>query len=150
MDQHKLAEWMRTESDRVRELSNHLREHVIAVPSGTRAAWLEELGKRFDHLAAHVRGMMAIEEEDGYLLPVIELRPTLAKQVELLQREHGELRRLMDDLHLVVHGLKPDENLLIRDGCTRLQVFLGHVDRHEQHENHIVLYTLTQDMGVND
>ena len=150
MEQRKLAAWMQTESDRVRELSNHLREHIIAVPSGSLTAWLKELAQRFDDFTAHVRRMMEIEEEDGYLAPVIEMRPTLAKQVELLQREHEELRRLMDDLHTAVHGLKPEENLLIRDCCTRVQVFLGHVDRHEQHENHIVLYTLTQDMGVND
>ncbi|MFH1746667.1 MAG: hemerythrin domain-containing protein [Planctomycetota bacterium] len=150
MDRQKLSEWMQTESGRVRELSANLREHIIAVPSGSREIWLQELVQRFEHFTAHFQRMMIIEEEDGYLLPVIEVRPTLAKQVELLQREHHELRHLTEELQRTVKSLKPDENLLIRDCCTRLQIFLGHVDRHEQHENHIVLYTLSQDIGASD
>jgi len=148
MDREKLAEWMKQEHVRIQELSNHLREHVVAVPPGSREAWLAELNKRFDHFAAHVRRVMSIQEEGGYLLPVLEVRPTLSAQVELLRHEHTELRQLMDNLQETVRALKPQSNLLIRDACTRIQVFLGHVQRHEEHENHIVLYTLTEDIGV--
>ena len=80
-------------------------------------------------------------------MPVVEQRPTLSKQVETLRHQHDELRRLMEDLEGAVHGLRPEDQLLIRDCCTRLQIFLGHVQRHEEHENHIVLYTFTTDIG---
>ena len=150
MDENALAQWMKKESLKVHELSNQLREHIITVPTGSRKDWLEEFAKRFDHFTSHVRRMMNIEEEDGYLLPVIEHRPSLTSQVEMLRHEHAELRKLTDDLHEVVHSLRPEDNLLIRDTCTRVQIYMGHVQRHEEHENHIVLYTLTQDIGVND
>lgn len=148
MDPSKLASWMSQENVKVNELSRTLSEHIFAVPSGNLVAWLKELAQRFDHFEAHLRRMMHIEEEDGYLLPVLEQRPTLTKEVELLRHQHDELRRLMDDLHATVHGLSPRDNLLIRDYCARLQAFLGHVLRHEEHENHIVIYTFTEDIGT--
>jgi hemerythrin-like domain-containing protein len=150
MDRNTLAEWMKSESLKVHDLANQLREHIITIPTGSRTAWLEELCKRFDHFTAHVRRMMSIEEEDGYLLPVVEVRPSLSKQVEMLRREHDELRELTDDLSKRVKSLKADHNLLLRDTCTRLQIYMGHVQRHEEHENHMVLYTLTQDIGGKD
>jgi len=150
MNKEQLAEWMKKEHAKVAELAGHLREQAVTIPSGSRVDWLKELCLRFDHFAAHQRRIMALKEEGGYLTPVVELRPTLSAQVELLRRAQDELRRLMDDLHEAVHRLEPDDNLLIRDCCTRLQVFLGHVQRHDEHENHIVLYTLTQDIGIKD
>ena len=150
MDQNELAEWMKTEGARVNELALGLREHIISIPSGSLKEWLAELAQRFDHFAAHLRRMMNIEEEDGYLAPVIQERPSLSKQVDMLRHQHDELRCLIDDLERAVHSLKPTDQLLIRDCCTRLQVFLGHVSRHGEHENHIVLYSFTQDMGINE
>ena len=150
MDENTLANWMKQESLKIHELANQLREHIVAVPTGSRESWLKELARRFDHFTGHVHRMMSIEEEDGYLLPVVEHRPGLAHQVDLLRHEHDELRRLMDDLHDAVHALKPQDHLLVRDTCTRIQIYLGHVQRHEDHENHIVLYTLTEDLGAKD
>ena len=145
-----LAEWMKTEGEKVDTLGQRLREHIVLIPSGSLESWLRELNERFDHFAGHLRRMMHIEEEDGYLTPVVEQRPTLSKQVEVLRHQHDELRRLTDELERTLRGLTPEDQLLIRDCCTRLQVFLGHVARHEEHENHIVLYSFTQDIGTHD
>jgi iron-sulfur cluster repair protein YtfE (RIC family) len=150
MDETALANWMRNESVRVRDLGNQMREHISTIPSRNRKPWLTELAQRFDHLTAHLQRMMAIEEEDGYLTPVIDNRPGLASQVELLRHEHDELRCLTENLGTTVHNLKPEDNLIIADTCMRIQTYLGHVQRHEEHENHIVLYTLTEDIGTTE
>jgi hypothetical protein len=147
MEEAALANWMRNESVRIRDLANELREHMSTVPGRDRKPWLAELAVRFDHLTVHLQRMMAIEEEDGYLTPVIEHRPALAGAVELLRHEHDELRCLTENLTATVHNLRPEDNLIISDTCTRIQIYLGHVQRHEEHENHIVLYTLTEDIG---
>jgi len=147
---NKLADWMRTEGAKVNELSGRLREHIVSIPPGSLNNWLRELNQRFDHFTSHFKRMMHIEEEGGYLTPVVEQRPTLSKQVELLRHQHDELRRLMDDLDRTLRSLTPEDQLLIRDCCTRLQIFIGHVGRHEEHENHIVLYSFTQDIGTHD
>lgn len=147
-DPQKLGNWMKQEGAKVTELSTRLREHIVSIPSGSLNKWLEELGQRFEHFAAHYRRMVHIQEEDGYLQPVVELRPTLSKQVDALRRENEQLRRLMDDLQRTLGQLAPEDHLLIRDTCTRLQIFLGHVQRHQEHEHHIVLYTFNQEMGM--
>ncbi|HOO17242.1 MAG TPA: hemerythrin domain-containing protein [Phycisphaerae bacterium] len=150
MDEATLASWMRNESARIRDLASELREHVTTIPPRSREPWLKELALRFDHLKAHLYRMMAIEEEDGYLTPVIEHRPGLTGAVEALRHEHDELRWLTENLAETVRNLKPEDNLILRDTCTRIQVYLGHVQRHEEHENHIVLYTLTEDIGTTE
>jgi hemerythrin-like domain-containing protein len=150
MDQSEIGAWMKEEYAKVNELARRLRELIFDVPSGDLTTWLTELGQRFDHFAAHYRRMMNLTEEGGYLLPVVERRPALLKQVELLRHEQDELRRLMDDLHNAIQALRPEDQLLIRDCCARLQGFLGHVQRHQEHEHHIVLYALTQETGSND
>jgi hypothetical protein len=148
MDENQLGQWMTQEYAKVNQLALHLAEHVVLIPTGARGPWLTELGIRFDHFAAHLRRMMAIAAEDGYLLPVLEKRPTLSKEVERLRQEHDQFRRLMDNLHDAIIALKPDELLLIRDCCARVQAFLGHVQRHQEHETHMVQYTLNQDIGT--
>ena len=150
MEKENLAQWMKHEHAKVKELADQLREHIVAFPSDDQAIWLKELGRRFEHFSTHKRRVMNLKVEGGYLLPVVELRPTLSKEVEHLRHELDELRQLMDNLHHAVLALQPGDNLLIRDCCTRLQIFLGHVQRHEEHENHIVQYTLTQDIGIKD
>jgi len=150
MEARELATWMKAEGTRVSELAQRLREHVVTIPSAGVQDWLRELVRRFNHFSAHLRRMMQMEEEDGYLLPVIEQRHTLVTEVEQLRHQHDELRKLMSDLERTVHELSPEDPLLIRDCCTRVQVFLGHVARHEEHENHIVLYSFTQDLSAHD
>jgi len=148
MNEKTLAEWMKKQAQQMRELGAGLREHIVSVPGTGREAWLAELTRRFDHFVNHLRQILAAEEQQGYLTPVLEQRPSLSQQVELLRHEHDELRILADDLQRMVHSLRPEDHLLLRDTCTRIQVFLGHLQRHEEHENHIVLYTLTEDIGT--
>lgn len=148
MEPRELGQWMHQEGAKVNQLAQNLREHIVSIPPGGLKAWLAELGRRYDHFAAHLRRMMQIEEDDGYLLPVVEQRPTLLEQVELLRHQHDELRRLLDDLERTVHELTPENPLLIRDCCGRLQALLAHVGQHEEHENHLVLYSFTQELGA--
>jgi hemerythrin-like domain-containing protein len=148
MDEKTLAEWMKKQAQHLQELGAGLREHIVSVPGASRVTWLAELARRFDHFVDHLHQILAAEEQQGYLTPVLEQRPSLSQQVELLRHEHDELRILADDLRRMVHSLRPEDHLLVRDTCTRIQIFLGHLQRHEEHENHIVLYTLTEDIGT--
>ena len=40
--------------------------------------------------------------------------------------------------------------LLLRDCCKRIECLLAWLDRHEEHENHLVVYAFTQDWGGQD
>ena len=147
MKPSQLATWMEQEGKKVHDLGNRLGEHIATIPTGDLTKWLVQFAERFDHVAAHMRRMMNIEEEGGYLVPVLEQRPTLIERVAALKHQHSELRRLMDDLERTVHNLHTDDTIIIHDTCMRVQAFLGHIAQHDEHENHIVLYSFTQDIG---
>jgi hypothetical protein len=46
--------------------------------------------------------------------------------------------------------LKPEDSLLIRDCCHRIQNFLQYVEHHESDENFLVISAFTDDIGGND
>lgn len=141
----KIVRWLRGEHDDLHEFTDRLRDRAVRSPPGTRDKWIAELQERFDQFAAHFRQRMSKEEEDGYLKPVVDERPSLAAHVEVLKREHAELMRIIDSIERAVHRLSPKDNLLLRDCCKRIEDLLGWVERHEEHENHVVLHVFAQD-----
>jgi hemerythrin-like domain-containing protein len=147
MPMEDIVRWLRREHDDFHDLADRLRERVAKSPPGTRDRWIGELQARFDDFAASFRRRVADEEKDGYLKPVLEARPSLAAPVELLQHEHVELSRIVDSVQRAVQRLSPKDNLLLRDCCKRIEDLLHWVERHEEHENHIVLYVFAEDTG---
>jgi len=148
MNKDELAAWMLKEHEKIHELIEELREKVTVAPRGDRAQWIEGLCNRFDDFAAHIRQHLKLEEQGGYLAQVVKLRPTLSEAVEIIEHEHEELEYLLAELQTALRELKPTDTLIFRDGCKRVQHFLTWLDRHEEHENHIMLYAFTQDIGT--
>jgi hemerythrin-like domain-containing protein len=138
MPKSDVAAWMAQEHAKVHELSGELRERVTG------------LRNRFDDLATRLRRHASLEEKGGYLTHVVERRPTLSQAVDIIKREHEELATILRDLQAAVHELAPTDNLLLRDCCKRVEHFLTWVERHEEHENHLVLCAFTQDIGAVD
>ncbi|MCP4251569.1 MAG: hypothetical protein GY778_31415 [bacterium] len=150
MSAENFAAWIQEEHHRVDQLAHGLRGLIGAVPTTGLAAWIEEVGKRFEHIRAHLRKHMALEERDGYLATVLEVRPTLAGEVARLQHEHLELARLMDDIYRNLGQLTPEDRLLTRDVCQRIGNLLSYIAHHEADENLIVLSVFTDDIGTED
>lgn len=142
--------WMRDEHEKVQDLANCLRGKVAFAPQANLAAWINEVQDRFDHFRAHLTKKMALEEQNGHLTAVTERRPALAPEVERLCHEHAEVMRIMDGIHRTVHELAPDDRLLIRDSCARIQNLLSYVEHHEELENNLVTFAFTQDIGTRD
>ena len=143
-----IVRWLRSEHGGTHQLADPLRKTVATSPRGGRAQWIAELQTRFDGYAGHVCRRMVEEEERGYLKPVLEARPSLAGAAEVLQHEHVELTRLIDRLRRSVRQLTPMDNLLLRDCGKRIENLLSWVERHEEHENHIVLYAFAEGAGT--
>ncbi len=145
-----IAQWICVEHNTVEELAGRLRETILQIPSGSRAEWLKELKKRYEHYRAHMHKHMALEEDGGYLTPVLEKVPTLSKRVEKLKQNHGELSRLMDNLHHTLETVTPQDDLLIVDCTQRISNLLLYNDQHQEQENQIVLHAFMQDVGSRD
>ena len=145
-----LITWLREEHTKVRNLLDRLREKVGVVPRANLGPWIEEVRDRFDHLRAHLTKHMALEEfeEGGYLSAVLERRPALSEKVEWLKHQHAEFIRIMDGIHRAVHELTPEDRLLVRDCCRRIEDLLSYIDDHDDDENMLVTYAFTQDLGT--
>lgn len=145
MSMEDVIRWLRGDQDHLHECGQRLRERAVKSPPGAREKWIEDLQVRFDAFADCFRKRVAKEESAGYLKPVLETRPRLAESVAVLKREHGELTRIVDGVDRSVHRLTSRDNLLLRDCCKRIEDLLSWVERHEEHENHMVLYAFAED-----
>lgn len=150
MTTQKIADWVRREHEKVREVATRLQEKVAIVPRTNHAKWIQEAREAFDHLRAHMIKHMALEEQDGYMATVVELRPALSREVDRLSHEHAELMQIMDSIHEDLHELRGEDHLLILDSCRRIQNLLHYLEHHEKDENLLLLSTFSNDVGTKD
>ncbi|NOS99837.1 MAG: hypothetical protein HOP29_04350 [Phycisphaerales bacterium] len=147
----KTAAWMRNEHRIIAGLIANLSAHIAAVPSIGRDEWLSTLVQLVTRFRAHMRGHMKAEEaDDGFLTPVLQRRPTLSREVDHLLHEHRELLSLLDQVAEEVAGLCAEDVLLIEDACHRLQHLLSAIRHHEEHEELLVTFVFSQDIGTED
>lgn len=145
-----LAAWMREEHRIVDELAAALSERVAHVPRANQQRWIEAAREAFEHFRAHMTRHIAMEERDGYMSAVIELRPRLIDEVERLKREHRQILRLLNAVHDLCEDVEPADSLIIRDVCHRVQDILRYVEHHNHSENVLVISAFHEDIGTHD
>lgn len=150
MSKTDLARWLKQEHRKTAELSRKLREALAAQPPGGSDEWLNGLRSLFEHFRAHLVRHIALEEEGGYLKPVVDARPTLTRHVEALRDQHAQFQVLMEGILHTLSRLRPDQDVMMRDAKNRITSLLECVEDHDQQENQIVLWVLNTDIGVGD
>lgn len=150
METNDFSAWMLDEHAKIHELGDQLREKIASPPRGDRAQWIDDLRRRFDDFTDRIRRHMTIEEDGGYLTHVTDLRPTLSEAVAIIRHEHEELKHIVEDVQRAIHELGPNDILFFRDCCRRIEHLLLWIERHEDHENHLVIYAFTQDIGTSE
>ncbi len=146
--EEELALRLQEEHRALQQLGQVLKEHIAAMPSVNLAQWLEGLRIAFERLHAHLQRSLAMKEKDGYLETITQLHPALSRQVEAVQKEHGQLLRVGFGIRNDLAAVRPDEGLLIADACARVQRYIAVLEQHEQRENMIVLFAFNQDLGA--
>ena len=150
MNAQELARWFRDEHEKVIGLTARLSEKVAIAPQTNQQRWIEDVRLAFEHLRAHCIKHMALEEQDGYMISVVQRRPTLTHEVDRLAHEHYEMQQILDRIHNEIDQLRPDDHLLIRDCCARIQDVIAYTEHHENTENLLVLAAFTDDLGTTD
>jgi len=145
------AAWMRNEHKINCGLMASLMRDICAVPAYGREEWLDHLRHTVARFRAHMKNRIAAEEADeGFLTPVMEVRPTLSAQVDLLRHEHVQFVTWLDLIHEQAVGLKPEDTLLIDDLCTRIESLVKSIKHHQEHEELLVTFVFSQDIGTKD
>ncbi|MCB9855117.1 MAG: hemerythrin domain-containing protein [Phycisphaerales bacterium] len=145
-----LAARMREEHGKVDELATVLSERVAHVPRANQQRWIESAREAFEHFRAHMHRHIAMEERDGYMSAVVEIRPRLSDEVERLKREHRQILKLLNAVHDLCEDVEPADSLIIRDVCHRVQDILRYVEHHNQSENVLVISAFSEDIGTHD
>lgn len=145
-----LVAWLREEHLKVEALANELRQTVAVVPRVATPVGLEALRDRFGKFRAHLIKHMSMEEDGGYMVPVLSRRPGLAGRVGRLQHQHGQVRRLLDDIHGLLNDMTPEDLILAQDCSRRIDHLLDIIHQHEEAENDLVEFVFTDDIGTTD
>lgn len=150
MAQHQTAIWLHEEHKTIKGLISNLIPVVAVIPEVHRDAWIDTLRFQFGRLRTHIKNHMDAEESDGFMEPVLERRPTLSKEVEHLKQEHREIVTWLDQIWNELHVITPEDRLLIEDTCHRIRHLISALEHHEEHEELLVSFVFSQDIGSHD
>ena len=147
LSDQEVARRLRKEHDLLQELGSRLKESLRFIPGTDRDAWLATLRDRYEHFRAHMYKRLALEEVGGFLKVVLERRPTLSAQVAHLKLEHEEILSLIDAVHAELKTAKSSDSALLNECALRIRHILSEVEHHEDHENMLVEFVFSQDLG---
>lgn len=98
-------------------------------------------------LVRHLERMMSLEEDGGYMDAVRQEKPNWATKVETLEREHGDLRRLLAAVMPTLEGDAARDPDRFTEICESLESLLARLDSHGQQETDLLQEVFMDDIG---
>lgn len=95
----------------------------------------------------HMKRLMAIEEEDGYLKSVAEAKPNMQCKIASLREQHNHFRTVIEQLALQLDELQDWQESEFDRVCEGIRRLLIEVDQHDQSEIGLLQETLLSDEG---
>jgi hypothetical protein len=95
----------------------------------------------------HLERLMDLEERDGYMVVVTELKPNMQHRIEQLVHDHAQFRRLSEQLLLEVEALSECQSEQFTQACQRIDNMLARVDQHDEAEILLLQESLLYDEG---
>ena len=145
--EREMAAWMQDQHKSLLDLTRTIREHIVSQPGVQCPDWLSGLREGFKRLRSHLSAAYDAKQSGGYLTHVLEVRPTLAPQVEKIRHEHDEILRMAEWIDRELDELTCKDRLLIADAGARIQRFMAVTAQHNQQEAMITMLVFNQDFG---
>jgi hypothetical protein len=98
-------------------------------------------------LRRHLERVMSLEEEDGYMTSVRELKPNLFDRASTLRFEHAEFRRTLDRVVPALEKVNPHDAARFSQLCEELRTFLARIDHHDKQETDLLQEAFYDDIG---
>lgn len=95
----------------------------------------------------HLERLMNIEEQDGYMAFVGEIKPNMHFRVDKLEHDHGRFRRAMNTLLPKVDTLSEYNDEEIATVCEEIYALLERVDHHDKEEIALLQDSMWLDEG---
>jgi hypothetical protein len=95
----------------------------------------------------HLERLMNLEEKDGYMAIVGELKPNLVDQARRLRDEHDVFRATLARLLPQIEQVADDQPVQVESLCDDLGCLLDGVDIHDARETALLQEVMLQDDG---
>ncbi len=147
MSEDRIVQSLADEHRIVTRLVDNVKSVVAVIPKVNRGEWLAGIRLEFGRLRVHMKQHIEGEETGGFMEPVLEHRPTLSAEVQNLKDEHLQFAKLLDGIWDELSSVTPEDDLLIADMCHRIQHVISAIERHEEHEELLITFVFSQDIG---
>jgi hemerythrin-like domain-containing protein len=137
-------------------VENQVLDHVKRALRNTLTSDTERMGLerkvssvRFvtESLERHLQRMLDFEDEVGLVDPLEANKPHLVEKAASLQREHEQIRLLLQDLSEAAANLTSAEETYFHAFCQHAASFLNTLDKHENQEIEVLQQIYTDDEG---
>jgi len=95
----------------------------------------------------HLERLMDLEEQDGYMVVVTELKPNMQHRIEQLVHDHVQFRKWSEQILLEVEAISESQCEQFTQACQRIAKLLACVDRHDKDEILLLQESLLSDEG---
>ena len=109
----------------------------------------EELRRQTSDLASHLREHFRLEEEGGFMTPVLELQPTAAPAVEALMQEHHFILERLDSVRQQISD-SASPRRTTENPMEALKRVIESLKNHERAEDALIQAVYAQDIGIED
>ena len=117
------------------------------VPSVGVARKLSSVRFTLKSFQRHLERMMNLEEQDGYMVLVGEIKPNMSFRVERLAEDHQRFRQSLEQLLPKIDSLSEYQNEDFEKVCCQICELLDSVDRHDEEEVELLQETFLFDEG---
>ena len=107
-------------------------------------ASLRFVGQSFQR---HLKHLMELEEEDGYMAVVLADRPELTDEVEALRQEHDQFRKALNRILARLRRVAPTDHAAFTKISDDLSALLEKLDEHSRKETGLLQHALLEDEG---
>ncbi|HOJ61701.1 MAG TPA: hemerythrin domain-containing protein [bacterium] len=150
MGTDEIAQKAREENQIIKHLLEELLDQIQTRPPAPVSDWLQGLEAKAEALCAHLQAYFQIEEEGGFMQPVLEKNPASAKTIEILKEEHA---RFIAELKALIHSIQDTQRIQrteIDTVCASFKQLIASLRQHEQNENALLQAVFSDDIGTND
>ncbi len=134
------------------EILNHVKQALRVtlgwkVPSEGISRKLSSVQFTLKSFQRHLERLMNIEEQDGYMAFVGEIKPNMHFRVDRLQHDHGRFRHAMHALLPKVDTLSEYNEEEIETVCEEIYALLECIDLHDKEEIALLQDSMWLDEG---
>lgn len=98
-------------------------------------------------LQRHLKHLMGLEEEDGYMSVILESNPELSDEIEALRLEHSQFRKGLGRILTKLRLVQPTNPVALAKISEDLLALMEKLDEHSHKETGLIQHALLKDEG---